>query len=183
MTRRTWCALAASLLIATTSEWTGAQERPSFAGRWTVDAPTPPAPGGRGRGAVRGDMGSGWGNAITLTQDASRLTVEFAFFTRGDMQPPTRVAYALDGSESTNTRMLGRGIQAERSHARWEAATLVITTTYTFPNPATDTPETGTITRRMSLESTDVLVVDVVRHGVLGGQDTRTQTKYRRVAG
>lgn len=179
MTRR-HCAVIAAFVVATAPIWTMAQERPSFAGRWAVDAP---APGGRGRGAVRADMGSGWGNAITLTQDASRLTVEYAFFTRGDMQPPTRVVFALDGSESTNSRMMGRGIQAERSRARWEAAALVITTTYTFANPATDKPETGSMTRTISLESPDLLVVDVVRHGVLGGQDTKTQTKYRRVTG
>lgn len=35
-------------------------------------------------------MGSGWGSTITLAQTARVLTVEYAFFTRGDMQPPVK---------------------------------------------------------------------------------------------
>src|SRR5687767_7961220 len=84
-----------------------AQTKPDFSGRWTTDAapaPTPsaaqpagaPATPPRGGGPGRsGDMGSGWGPTITIVQDATRLTVEYAFFARGDMQPPLRFAYAL----------------------------------------------------------------------------------------
>ncbi|HET9373236.1 MAG TPA: hypothetical protein VFO19_23395 [Vicinamibacterales bacterium] len=76
--------------------------------------------------------------------------------------------------------MRGRGIQTERSRARWDGARLVITTTYTFANPATNAPETGTTTRTLSLDESGALVVDVVRHGVLGGADTTTRTTYRK---
>src|SRR5215212_4401588 len=65
---------------------------PDFSGRWIVA--TQPAPGSRG------EMGSGWGPAVTITQDSQRLTVEYAFFGRGDMQPPLKFVYALDGSET-----------------------------------------------------------------------------------
>jgi hypothetical protein len=87
----------------------GAQARPDFSGRWTTD-PDPAAaaaqpargagPGAPGRGGQPADVGSGWGSTITVTQAATSLTVEYAFFTRGDMQPPLRFVYALDGSES-----------------------------------------------------------------------------------
>lgn len=64
-------------------------------------------------------MGSGWGSTITLAQTARVLTVEYAFFTRGDMQPPVKFTFALDGSESKNTVMMGHGYQVERSlHAQ-----------------------------------------------------------------
>src|SRR5262245_61225922 len=94
-------AIAGMLLVIDLS----AQTRPDFSGRWTSDAdPVAPAaapaagtpqrgapPPGRGRS---GDMGSGWGSTITITQNATRLTVEYMFFARGDMQPPLRFMYA-----------------------------------------------------------------------------------------
>jgi len=156
------------------------QDRPSFTGQWTVD--TPPAPaGGRGpRGGAPADLGSGWTTTFTITQDAAQLTVQYAFFTRGDMQPPTRVVFALDGSETANSVMMGRGTQTEKSRAAWDNNRLVIATTYTFANPATGAPETGKITRTLSLDPNGLLVVEVLRHGVLGGPDTTSRTAHRR---
>src|SRR5262245_44151350 len=114
----------ANMLIAMAlilfSQSATAQMIPDFSGRWTseVEAPTPatrtggqPAAQGSGqRGRGRGgDMGSGWGTNITVVQDANRLTVEYAFFARSDMQPPLKFTYALDGSETNNSVMMGRG--------------------------------------------------------------------------
>ena len=98
-----------------------AQTQPDFSGQWTTaPEPTPTAQtdvtrgaagaptgaargasGARARGGMRqmvGDMGSGWGSTLTITQDATRLAVEYAFFSRGDMQLPLRFLYALGGS-------------------------------------------------------------------------------------
>ena len=77
---------AAIALLAVVNS-AGAQERPNFSGRWTLEEPaaptTPPQPargGGGGRGGARaGSMGSGWSTPITITQDANKLTVEYAF--------------------------------------------------------------------------------------------------------
>src|SRR5687768_7442126 len=99
------------------------QPRPDFSGRWT-SVPDPavqpaqpvPSPAGQRGGGLpvrSGDMGSGWGSTVTIVQTATALTVEYAFFTRGDMQPPLKFAFALDGSESKNTVMMGRGFQVE----------------------------------------------------------------------
>mgnify|MGYP001827547194 CR=1 FL=1 len=110
-----------------------AQTRPDFSGQWTSDpAPTAQAVGGQantGRGAAGaragtpggadraragsmrrrvGDMGSGWGSNLTIGQDTNRLTVEYAFFSRGDMQPALVFDYALDGSGTTNSVMIAR---------------------------------------------------------------------------
>src|SRR5580765_8530025 len=106
-----------------------AQARPDFTGQWTTasDAAVPggagpgrAAGGGAGGGAPgrgRGEMGSGWGPTIRITQSAQQLIVEYAFYTRGDMQPPMKFVYALDGSETKNAFLAGHGMQEERSKA------------------------------------------------------------------
>src|SRR5262245_16224433 len=132
-------AMAVLLAVSVT-----AQTRPDFSGRWTSEpepAATAAGAGGQrgasGRSGERsGDMGSGWGSNITITQDASRLTVEYMFFTRGDMQPPLKFVFALDGSETKNSVMMGRGIQTQTSKTAWDGNKLVITTAHGFENPA-----------------------------------------------
>lgn len=167
------------------------QARPDFAGRWTSEpAPTAaprenipgnaPTPGSM-RATPKGDMGSGWGPTITITQDANRLTVESAFFSRYDMQPPLRFVYALDGSETTNAFSLGRGVQTQTARAAWKAQTLVIATTFPFTHPVDGRPLTSEVIRALSLESPASLVVETTIGGVLGGPPTTTRTVYRKL--
>ena len=155
------------------------QTRADFSGRWTTDPVAPPPQGQRGGPPARPDLGSGWGSTLTVTQDPRQLSVEYAFFTRGDMQPPLKFTYALDGSESRNTVMMGRGMQVERSTTAWDGAALVITTKHDFKDPA---GKAGTIdvVRRLSLESPDALVVETTRGGALGGPPSTTRVVYRR---
>jgi hypothetical protein len=170
------CRLAVPVLAAltlTASIAAGVQVQPDFSGRWNAD----PAPAGRGRS---GDMGVGWGPSIAVTQDSARLTVEYAFFGRGDMQPPLKFVYALDGAETTQTVMMGRGMQRQSSRAVWEADALVITTTHAFQDPATGKPSPAQVTHRLSLESPAALVVEVTRAGMLGGPASTVRTIYRR---
>jgi hypothetical protein len=56
------------------------------------------------------------------------------------MQPPLKFVYALDGSESKNSVMMGRGIQVQTSKTAWEGDKLIITTVHTFENPANGQP-------------------------------------------
>lgn len=170
-----------------------AQTRPDFSGRWTSEpAPTAAAPGGSGQaGAARGgigqrgggigDMGSGWGSPITISQDASRLTVEYAFFARGDMQPSLRFVYALDGSETKNSVMMGRGIQVQVSKVSWQGDKLVITTIHSFENPANGQPMKLEVKQMLSLESATSLIVETTRSGVLGGPPSTTKTVYGKI--
>ena len=175
---------------------TGAQTRSDFSGRWTTDASTssgqvPSTSSGQAPGAPasprgapgppRGEMGSGWGSTITITQDATRLTVEYAFFARGDMQPPLKFVYALDGSETKNTVMMGRGMQTQVSKTAWAAGTLVITTRHAFTDPATGRPAATDVTQALTLESPAALSVETTRPGVLGGPATTTTTIYRKI--
>lgn len=170
------------------------QTRPDFSGRWTTQpdpAAAPPARDsaaqgargarGGGRGGPVGDMGSGWGSTITIAQDAGRLTVEYMYFVRGDMQPPLRFIHALDGSETKNTVMMGRGVQVQTARTAWRGDTLVITTMHTFPHPETGQPAQSEVIRALSLESASSLVVETTRAGVLGGPASTTRTVYRKL--
>jgi len=166
-----------------------AQTRPDFSGRWTSEsepAATAPGSGGqRGSGGRSGerasDMGSGWGSNITITQDADRLTVEYMFFARGDMQPPLKFVFALDGSETKNSVTMGRGIQTQTSKTAWDGAKLVITTAHSFENPANGQPMTSEVKQALSLESPTSLIVETTRSGVLGGPPSTTRTVYRKL--
>lgn len=174
----TW--VACVFAIGALSTQTAAQSRPNFSGQWTV-APPPAAPttGARGRGSVRaGDLGSGWGPSITITQTPSSVTVEYEFFARGDLQPPLKFVFALDGSETVNTILMGRGVQQEKARVAWENNALLVTTRQTFPNLVKGQNVTVEVKRRLSLESPTSLVVETTREGVLGGPTTSTRTVY-----
>jgi len=157
-----------------------AQAPADFSGRWTI-APDPPAPPTqRGGRTVSGSLGSGWGPEITITQSPATITIEFAQFARGDMQPPTKFVYRLDGTESRNTINMGRGPQEQLSKAAWDGNRLTITTSHRF------TPRQGgeamtTETRQLlSLRSPTELVIETTRSAVLGGQASTTTTIYKK---
>jgi hypothetical protein len=124
-------------------------------------------------------MGSGWGPTITIAQTAALLTVEYAFFGRGDLQPPLKFAYALDGSETKNSVMMGRGQQLQTSRTAWDGAKLTIATLHTFAGPD-GKPMTVEVKQTLSLESPTLLVVETTRAGVLGGPATTTRSVYRK---
>jgi hypothetical protein len=167
------CAIAAVLLAPGAAQ---TPARPDFSGRWTADVPAPPA--GRAGGG-RADMGSGWGSPLDITQDAQKLTVQYAFFGRGDMQPPLRFIYNLDGSPSTNTLMMGRGMQSQTARASWNGDKLVITTMHTLADPATGKPINAEVTQTLSLDAGS-LVVETTRAGVMGGPPSTTKTTYKK---
>ena len=155
-----------------------------FSGRWTLDAPaiatTPAVPGTPAAAAAPGDMGSGWGSTITIAQDAKRLSVEYAIFSRYDLQPPLTLRYPLDGSVGGNTMMMGRGEQIESSRAQWNGQTLIIITTFHIADRGAGKPFTAELTRELWLESPTTLVVEATRAGVLGGPASMTRSLYRK---
>jgi len=162
-----------------------AQAKPDFSGRWVIEQA--PATSGSSAGAartaatvVRGDMGSGWGPDITITQDANRLTLEYAFFARYDMQTPLKFVYALDGSEAMNSVMMGRGLQKQPSRINWDGDKLVITTIHAFSHPTTGKLMTAEMKQALSLESPASLVVETTRTGILGGPSSTTRTIYKK---
>ena len=159
-----------------------AQAKPDFSGRWTSEQEAKTTePGSAPPAARAGDMGSGWGTNPTITQTADRLTVEYMFFARGDMQPPLKFVYALDGTETKNSVMLGRGIQMQTSKSAWEGAKLIITTTHTFENPTNGQPMKSEVKQTLTLASPTSLIVETTRGGVLGGSAATTRTVYRKL--
>ena len=170
MTRTIW------LIAIAVSGWLAiglqSQTPTDFSGRWTVE----PAPAA-GSTAL-GDMGSGWGTAFTITQSASQLVVEPQVFMRYDLQPQPRFLYSLDGSETRNLVMMGRGFQPQASHARWEGQSLTITTVHSFADPVSGQARTVDVTQRLTLESPSTLVVEVTRSAALGGRPSTTRTVY-----
>jgi hypothetical protein len=161
-----------------------AQPPVDFSGKWTLDAPeiatTAAVPGTPAAAAKPGDMGSGWGTPITIAQDATRLSVEYVFFSRYDIQPPLKFTYPLDGSTGRNTVNMGRGEQTESSRAQWTGQTLFITTTFEVADRSAGKAFTAEVTRKLSLESPTTMIVEVTRGGVLGGPATTTRSVYRR---
>jgi hypothetical protein len=139
---------------------------------------TPP---GTNAAPTPGSPGSGWGTPLTITQDSARLTVEYPFFSRYDLQPPLQFVFALNGTETRNTVMMGNGFQEQFSRATWNGSTLVLTTVYVVANPsgAGDSLRVE-VTRRLSLESPTRLIAQTTRAGVLGGQPSTTRTVYTR---
>jgi len=158
-----------------------AQQRPDFSGAWTqVDsAATGPSVASSGDAAFRrGDMGSGWGSPLTITQDGGRLTVQYVFFIAYDLQPPLRYVFALDGSESLNSVMIGHASSEQRSRAAWEGRSLAITTQYPAPDVGTGSASSATVRRSLTLAAADTLVIETTRLGVAGGAATTTRSVY-----
>jgi hypothetical protein len=166
-----------------------AQARPDFSGRWS-SGPPPAALSARDAAANQSaagpppaDVGSGWGRAITITQNERTLTIEWPIFSTYDMQPPLRFVYALDGSESVNTVMMGRGVQRQRSRARWAGDSLVITTTHAFTDPATGRDVATEVGQTLVLESPTSLVVHTTRPGAPGAAPSTARMVYTKGGG
>lgn len=134
----------------------------NFAGKWTMDPASAPAGGGGGRGG-RGMLGE----ELTITQDASTLTLEYQ---GGGQNPaPVKLVYKLDGSESKNMTM-GRGGQQEQvSKAAWAGESLVVTTTTGF----------GELKRTFSLQGGN-LVVETSAPGRDGGPGMTNKAVYKK---
>jgi hypothetical protein len=162
------------------------QTRPDFSGRWTAESDAAPlstnAPAGRpdqGRLAL-GDMGSGWGSPLTISQDASRLIVEQTLFSRYDAAQQPRFVYALDGSETRNAVMISHSTQVRVSRTAWDGQALRITTLYPGIDPGSGKPFSTEVIHRLSLKSPTTLVIEVSRGASLGGAATTTRTLYRK---
>ena len=163
-----------------------AQSTPDFSGRWTLEAPaiatTAAVPGTPAAAAPPGNMRSGCGSPLTIAQDAKQLRLEYTPFSRYDIQPPFVFTSSLDGSQSRNVVNMGRGDQVELSRARWNGQALAITTTVRVSGRGLAKPFDVEVTRTLSLESPETMIIEVTRAGVLGGSSTTTRSVYRKAS-
>lgn len=161
-----------------------AQERPNFTGAWTVSEQQA-APATESDGSTV-SLGSGWGDSFVLVQDSGVLTVERVLYRPRDYQPTLKLRYSLDGSESQNVFVMGRGMQVQDSIARWEGDTLVITMVHPLPEVGEGQPVGCEVTQTLSLEppqqavGESSLLIETTRCGVLGGLPSTTRTVYSR---
>jgi hypothetical protein len=154
-------------LVVVVAARAGAQARPNYSGTWTrvveAGAESGPSVATVGDAAFRvGDMGSGWGSPLTITQRADSLIVEFPHFSDYDLQPPLRFAYALDGSESRNGVMIGHATSLQRSRILWQDGELTISTVYPAP-PGAAPGGSVEVRQTLSLESPAALVLTTTR--------------------
>ena len=154
--------IAGALALVVAAAPAVAQEKPNFAGSWTM-VPDPNAPQGGGRGGM-----GGLGQAFTITQDATTLTI-----TRTTQNGEVKMVYNLDGSESKNM-MQGRGGQMEQvSKAVWDGSKLVITTNLNMGgNPVTRT-------QTFTLDGSGQIVVVTSGPG-RGGEQMTTTVTYKK---
>jgi hypothetical protein len=101
-----------------------------------------------------------------------------------DYQPTLKFRYVLDGSESRNTIVMGRGLQVQRSTASWENGKLIITMLYDVLDAGSTDPITCEVTQTLSLQKPRQavgevsLVIETTRCGILGGLPSTTRTVY-----
>ena len=167
--------LVAALILVSASA--AAQPPADFSGKWQLVPETSPA--ANSPRAVPA-IGTGWGSDITITQDATTVAIEFVTYGRYDMQPPTRLVYRLDGTESKNILNTGRGPQEQVSKAAWDKTRLTLTTARTFSDGPSGKPATITTTQTISLESPGTLVVETTHGAALGGKPSTSRSVYKK---
>ncbi|HEU5219745.1 MAG TPA: hypothetical protein VFU23_13890 [Gemmatimonadales bacterium] len=136
----------AALLASAVLSPVAAQGKPDFSGSWKVNTEkSDPMGGGMGGGG-----GGGAAATITITQSATKLTVETH---RGEQV--TTATYNLDGSESVNTTQRGES----KSKATWDGASLVINSESSFTGPNGAMTVTSKEVRTLSADGKTMTVV------------------------
>ena len=173
-------ALAGALLVAASAS---AQGRPDLGGEWVrVDSAARPIVAAAGDASFPvGDMGSGWDSPLTIRFTADSLVIDFVHFSAYDLQPRVRYAYALDGSESRNTIMLGHYAAAQRSRVTFEGGAVVIETIHRGPADPGTRPAEYRVRQALTLTSPTTLSVETTRlaPGATGGNVVRTTWRRR----
>lgn len=117
---------------------------------------------------------------FAITRHPDRLIVEYQFFSAYDLQPRIRFTFALDGSESRNTVMIGHASVEHRSTVAWSGDTLIIRTTVPAPAGPDGRLRAAELRQALSLDSTGVLTVEATRFAATGAVAGTTRTTYTR---
>jgi len=172
-------------LFALTSSLS-AQTHPSFDGTWvlaraTADTQRVTSSAGSGDGAFRvGDMGSGWGATLTLSQRAGRLVLEYPYFAEYDLMAPLQYEFAMDGSDVENDLTIGPERTRLVARIAWRGDTLLVTTRQAVPREVAPAGVMAEVRRTLSLVQTDTLLVVTTRVGVADAPTNVVRSVYTR---
>lgn len=159
--------------------------RPDFTGSWSTGALSTVSVINREATLEVPDLGSGWGDRLSIRQTPQALEVERAAFTAREIQPLQRYQYPLDGSQAESRVTMGRSEHPPICSGEWEGNRLVLTTRFAFQGPEGVWRE-ALQTQTLWLEAAPgtpwepLLVVETARPGVLGGQTVTNRTYYNR---
>ncbi len=159
---------------------------PDFSGTWSTKVLHTRSPIGRPEIPVIADLGSGWGNEISIVQKLNLLEIERVFFVPREHQPLVKYKYALDGTITENGINMGRTSKAPTSTTAWERNRLVVTTIYPYQNPGNGKWLNNIVTQTMWLQPAagtpfeSSLIVETTRGAALNGKSSTNRTIYTR---
>jgi hypothetical protein len=159
---------------------------PDFTGSWSTAALSAAPPTGQAPPPPVPDLGSGWGDRISIVQTADSLRVERVVFVPRELQPAITHRYSLDGSRTENPVTLGRTSPAPVSTTTWDGNRLVITTRYEFQDPNSGSRLSSEVIQTMWLQPAlrppfePSLIVETTRGPALGGPASTNRTVYVR---
>ena len=160
-------------------------KNPNFSGSWSTTVLHTVSVINRVEEPKVPDLGSGWGDQISIKHTEDQLEVERVVFIPREIQQLVKYRYALDGSRTENPINMGRTTgKPPVSTTVWDGDRLVITTVYPFQNPQNREWLEGKVTQTLWLEPATqtpwepTLIVETTREGVLGGLTTTNRTVY-----
>ncbi|MCB0488074.1 MAG: sulfatase-like hydrolase/transferase [Cyclobacteriaceae bacterium] len=159
---------------------------PNFSGTWSTAVLETRSPLGRVDPDPIPDLGSGWGDRISIVHNEKNFDVERVEFVPRELQPIIRYRYALDGSQTSNAVNMGRTTKAPVSTTSWDGNRFVITTQYPFQNPDDGKWMNQKVTQTLWLSNATappwepVLIIETNREAVLDGLSSTTRTVYTR---
>jgi arylsulfatase A-like enzyme len=159
---------------------------PDFTGSWSTALLSAAPPTGQAAPPPVPDLGSGWGDRISIVHTPRSLAVERVVFVPREIQPTVIYRFALDGSQTENPVALGRSGPAPVASTAWDGNRLVITTRYPFQDPGSGRWLSSEVTQTMWLQPESrppfepSLVVETTRGSALNGPSSTTRTVYAR---
>ena len=157
---------------------------PDFTGSWSTAVLSSAPPTGQAAPPPVPDLGSGWGNRISIVQTEDSLEIERVVFVPREIQPVVTYRYALDGSQTENAVALGRSGPPLVSTTAWSGNRLVITTHYPFQDPGSGRWLSHEVIQTLWLQPAlrppfePSLVVETTRGSALNGPVSTTRTVY-----
>jgi hypothetical protein len=165
MRRSVFAAVLAVLFVISVGAQSGGKI--DFSGTWKFDASkSEMGQGFGGRGAGGGARGAPGGGGDMVIQQTDKEIVITSQTQAGEM----KVTYALDGRESRNAGLGGRGEQVTKS--RWEGDKLVTTGSGVFSSPRGEINIQTKETRWLSADG-KVMTVEATRTTPMGEMTTK----------